>query len=346
MNYACEASAEMTKSLSLFPAGVFRRLLILGLDRKAVSLCRLARSAGFDVAVLTGPRQLGETLADGRSAAQALSDFKVELVVKDALMENDPLLAGGEDALIFSTSSPFIIRSWLIERFNGRVINSHGTRLPRWRGGGGYSWQIMAGDRSGNSLVHLVTPRIDDGPIVYERGYAFPSHLRRPIDYMNHAERMDEEFLGDLFAKISAGFSFPLRFQDENISTYFPRLNSERQGYIDWTWPGDAIERFILAFSTPYAGAKTFLNKNKVHIFDGHFVEGVQPQHPFFAGLIVRVFNGRLYVVVEGGQLDIALADIVSTREIKAGDRLHTPRTLLDDAIAVRPIYTPAGLKT
>jgi methionyl-tRNA formyltransferase len=336
---------QVADCISLFPAGTFRRLLILGLDRRTVNLCRLARVMGLNVIVVTGTRQSAET-GDGRSSAQALSDSEVKLVIRNALLADDPIFARKDDTLIISTSSPFIIHSWLIDRFNGRVVNCHGTRLPQWRGGGGYSWQIMAGDRNGNSLVHLVTPGIDDGPVLYERGYKFPSHLRRPVDFINHVEKMDHGFLSAFLAKVSKGFPFPVRIQDENVSTYYPRLNSERQGYIDWTWPGDALERFILAFSTPYPGAKTFLREHEVHIFDAHFVNGVQPQHPFFVGLVVRVFNGRLRVVVEGGQLDIALADTAGMNEIKAGDRLSTPRNFLDYAIALRPVYTPAGLKT
>lgn len=331
--------------LKLFPADTFRRLLILGLDRRTVSLCRFARQRGIDVVVITGSRQLAETLADGQSAAKTLNDVNVELVARNALETDDPLLGARDDTLVVSTSSPFIIRSWLIGRLNGRVVNCHGTRLPEWRGGGGYSWQIMAGDRRGNSLVHLVTEGIDKGPIIYEKAYVFPSHLRRPIDYIDHLEKMDHEFLADFLTKLSEGFSFPLRHQDENSSTYFPRLNSERQAYIDWRWTGDAIERFILAFSTPYPGAKTFLRKKEVHILDAHFLTDTQLQHPFFAGLVVRLFNKRLRVIVERGQLDIALADTLGMDEIKAGDRLYTPGSFLDEAMALRPFYTPEGLK-
>jgi methionyl-tRNA formyltransferase len=308
-------------------------------------LCRFAQGMGVDVVVITGSRQLEHTLADGQSAAKALNGSNIELLARDALAADDPVLAGNDNTLVFSLSSPFIIHSWLIDRFKGRVVNSHGTRLPEWRGGGGYSWQIMAGDRRGNSLVHLVTPRIDDGDIINERTYIFPDELRRPIEYMNHAEKMDREFLGTFLAKVLEGFSFPLRVQDENASTYLPRLNSERQGYIDWTWHGDTIERFILAFSTPYPGAKTLLRGQEVHVFDGHFLENARPQHPFFGGLVVRSHNDRLHVIVNGGQLEIKLADTRGMQGVAVGDRLHTPRTLLDDALALRPVYTAAGLK-
>jgi methionyl-tRNA formyltransferase len=339
-------SGKVPDSVSFFSAGAFRRLVILGLDRNAVNLSRLAREMEIEVVLITGRRQMEALLADGRMAADVLSELKIEPATREGLTAEDPLLSAREDTLLFSASSPFIVHAWLIDRFKGRVVNSHGTRLPEWRGGGGHSWRIMAADRTGNSLIHLLTPGIDDGPIVFERAYEFPRDLRRPIDYINYTEKMDHELLGDFLGKVSHGFAFPLQYQDESVSTYFPRLNSERQGYIDWTWPGEAVERFILAFSTPYTGAKTFLREREVHIFDGHFVNGVQPHHPFFVGLVVRVFNGRLHVLVEGGQLDIALADTVGMNEIKAGDRLSTPRSFLDGAIALRPAYGPAGLKT
>jgi methionyl-tRNA formyltransferase len=203
----------------------------------------------------------------------------------------------------------------------------------------------MAGDRRGNSLAHLVTPRIDDGAIIEEREYVFPDQLRRPVEYMSYATSMDHEFLGAFLSKVSQGVSFKLRFQDEAISTYFPRLNSERQGFIDWTWHGDALERFILAFSTPYPGAKTSVQGKEVRIFDAHFLRDQGPQHPFLFGLIVRSFNGRLRVIVNGGQLDIALADTDGMQLARVGDRLHTARALLDEALVSRPVYTPIGLK-
>ena len=205
------------ESLRLFAPGAFRRMIVLGLDRRTISLCRFARESRIDVIVVTGPRQLDAASEWG--ATKSLSDLGVELTVRNALADDDPIFAAREDTLIFSVSSPFIVRSWLIERFGGRVVNSHGTRLPEWRGGGGYSWQIMAGDRGGNSLVHLITPGIDNGPVVYERRYEFPGHLRRPNEYIEHAAKMDHECLGTFLAKITEGFSFPLRFQDESVST-------------------------------------------------------------------------------------------------------------------------------
>lgn len=333
------------REVCFFPNRDLRRLLILGLGRHTVNLVRLGRELGLDFTVLTGPRQLTATLADGTLAVDALAALDVEPVVRESLVESEAALGEPAGTLVFSVGCPFIIRQWLIDRFEGRVINSHGAPLPRWRGGGGYSWRIMAGDHSGNSLIHLVTPGIDDGPVVCERGYSFPEHLRRPLEFMNHAEAMDREMFEGFLGGVAAGESFVLRHQDESVATYFPRLSTEDQAFIDWSWPGDAVERFLLAFSTPYAGAKTFLRGAEVRILDARFQPGTQPGHPFLNGLVIRVHDGRLCVVVEGGCLDILLADTVGMDKVQAGDRLATPRDLLENALALRPVYAPTGLK-
>ncbi len=41
-----------------------------------------------------------------------------------------------DGAVILSLGSPFIIGQDLIDVYEGRVINSHGSLLPEWRGGG------------------------------------------------------------------------------------------------------------------------------------------------------------------------------------------------------------------
>src|SRR5450631_737064 len=102
-------------------------MIVLGLDRRTISLCRFARENGIDAIVMTGPRQLDAASEWG--ATKSLNDLGIELTFQNALADDDLIFAARDDTLIFSVSSPFIVRAWLIERFGGRVVNSHGTRL-------------------------------------------------------------------------------------------------------------------------------------------------------------------------------------------------------------------------
>ena len=66
----------------------------------------------------------------------------------------------------FSLSAPWIFKKDVIDLFNNRLFNLHGSRLPKERGGGGYSWQILSQNRLGGLSIHRLEEGIDTGNIV------------------------------------------------------------------------------------------------------------------------------------------------------------------------------------
>ena len=62
------------------------------------------------------------------------------------------------------------------------------------------------------------------------------------------------------------GVSIETYKQIEYLSTYWPRLNTSIQGWINFDDTLDNIEKFICAFDDPYEGAKCFLNDEIVYI--------------------------------------------------------------------------------
>ena len=204
---------------------------------------------------------------------------------------------------------------------------------------------MLSGDRTGRSLFHLVTPRVDDGDIVFQRSYTFPPGVRYPSDYLVFAEKIDRESLVELLESIYEGRALNLFSQDESDATFFPRLNTALQGSIDWSWPGEAIERFVLAFSYPYEGATTFCRAKPVNLLDCRFDPSLIHDHPFFNGLVFRDHAGFIYVAVPDGTIVIEKRHIVSPENIRIGDRFHTPQELLDRALEIRPVYTPEGIR-
>ena len=136
-----------------------------------------------------------------------------------------------------------------------------------------------------------------------------------------------------------------LHRQSKAEATYFPRLESARQEYIDWCWDGPALERFILAFSHPYDGAKTFSREKVLRLFDARFEPGQSHAHPFLHGQVFRIADNTIHVACEGGQLVIRERDIESEMALRVGDRLSTPYQYLQSALDLRPIYGPGGLR-
>ena len=154
---------------------------------------------------------------------------------------------------------------WIINReirdalFRGLVLNAHGTRLPNDRGGGGFTWRIMRGDRIGNLVLHQIDDGIDTGPVVLSEEYIVPRHIQTPAEheryYMQELSGFICGFLKKVFTERCHFESTPqLNFS----STYYPRIHTPTHGWIDWSWPASDIERFILAFDDPHPGARTF----------------------------------------------------------------------------------------
>ena len=53
-----------------------------------------------------------------------------------------------------------------VTRWAGRMVNIHPSLLPRYQGLDTHARAIAAGDSHGGCTVHLVTPELDDGPVL------------------------------------------------------------------------------------------------------------------------------------------------------------------------------------
>lgn len=59
-----------------------------------------------------------------------------------------------------------ILTDDFVEGWSGRMLNIHPSLLPKYKGLHTHRRAIEAGDSHGGATVHLVTPELDDGPIL------------------------------------------------------------------------------------------------------------------------------------------------------------------------------------
>lgn len=256
-----------------------------------------------------------------------------------------------EKSLALSIGAAWIFKAETIKAvFHNRLFNLHGSRLPQNRGGGGFSWQILRGNRLGFCLIHRIDPGVDTGDIMAYEEFLYPSSCRIPQDYEDcyrvHNLVFLQNFLKDLFKR-------PVQFsplpQPEYFSIYWPRLHTPTHAWIDWSLSIDMLDRFVCAFDDPYFGAQTMhegaiirLKKCLPDYNDGSF-------HPFQYGLIYRNNGKWLSIAANGGTLIVESAvdekgnDLLMS--LKAGERFYTSRDKLDNALDMRIYYTPKGFK-
>ncbi len=59
-----------------------------------------------------------------------------------------------------------VLTAGFVERWQGRMLNIHPSLLPKYKGLDTHARAIAAGDTQAGCSVHLVTPELDDGPIL------------------------------------------------------------------------------------------------------------------------------------------------------------------------------------
>lgn len=338
--------------MSQLTIGPCKRLLLFGGGQLIVDLAEWAHNYGLSVSVITSPRHAIAPLSSSEgSMSDILASKEIQTTVVESITSEEAKRAIGNcvDTFALSIGSAWIFRKDFVDQYlAGCLFNLHGTRLPQNRGGGGFSWQILTANRFGFCTLHLVDNGVDTGDIVSCEEFIYPSACRVPADYMRVYRERNLQFISGLLVRVSErSVTFDLISQPEYLSTYWPRLNTPDQAWIDWSWPAHQLERFICAFDDPYSGAQTTWRGTTVRVKKVFASDQDGAFHPFQAGLVYRN-NGRwLCVASNGGSVVIeSLADESNKNilaEMRVGDRFYTPIERLAEK-AQRVIYNSLGL--
>ena len=221
--------------------------------------------------------------------------------------------------------------------------------MPQNRGGGGFSWQILTNNKFGFCVLHLVDKGIDTGDIIQFEEFLYPATCRIPIDYEKIYIEKNLLFLKKIVKGIhDKNVSFQRVTQQEYFSSYWPRLNTKVNGWIDWSLEAIEIERFICAFDSPYEGANTYVNNGLVRVKKVMLSQQDGMFHSYQSGIIYRKNNNWICVALKNYSLiieevyDESCENIID--HLKVGDRFHTPIDKISLSKS-RVIYTPKKMK-
>jgi phosphoribosylglycinamide formyltransferase-1 len=82
----------------------------------------------------------------------------------DALVDEQLRAAGAEFVALAGYMR--ILSDDFVGRWAGRMINIHPSLLPLYKGLNTHQQAIDAGDRFGGCSIHIVTPGVDEGPVL------------------------------------------------------------------------------------------------------------------------------------------------------------------------------------
>jgi len=235
--------------------GAIDKYILFGGGLLLIFTAKRLKELGFQVFVVTSVRHSKETQCIDSKTNTLLDwpdDDQIEYVVSQDITIDERVLSAISDVTKrLSFGAAWIFKQEFIDRFNGNLLNLHGAQLPKNRGGGGFSWRIMQGDKVGVSLIHKVDAGVDTGDVVFSEEYTYPEKCKAPLDYQEYSANKYNELLDTFFDKVKNLESFNMSAQQEQFSSYWPRLSTDVHGFIDWNWALIDIERFVCAFDEP-----------------------------------------------------------------------------------------------
>jgi methionyl-tRNA formyltransferase len=236
------------------------------------------------------------------------------------------------NAVILSAASPWIFNEKLIKKFGKNFYNVHQSPLPSMKGSVA-PYIILYDIRSFQVCLHEVTPGIDSGKIVYRKDIFIPSILKTPLEINNFLQSKNREMVKEFLIEFEKKNNLIEETQNKFFSSYNIRLLSDVNGWIDWNYSVDELDRFIRSFGEPYKGAKTFINDKQVNI---KFVEKSKQdsaRHPDEVGRVIRKFEDYIIVSVNGGSVyikELLWKNKNIINKIKSGDKFYTKIKYLD----------------
>ena len=277
--------------------------IIFGGGELVTDICLFLKKKRKKIIVVTSKQQANDFIL---SKKMKLNNFfkknKIKFIVID---KNDKKWTSliKKNSFGISHSHRWIFNNDQIKKFENRLINIHYSNLPSFRGAGGLTWNILTKRYISGTTIHLIDKNIDMGFSLMTKSFSFPKKMRTSLLQMQkYSLLIQKKSIIKFLTKLLKGLTFQLKtISNDKESFYWPRLNTKKNAWINWNWHAQDIVDFINAFSSPFEGAATQIEKNIVRFTKANFLNSKIKFHPFQHGLIFKKTARKIYVAANQG---------------------------------------------
>lgn len=177
---------------------------------------------------------------------------------------------GLELDLSISMSFNQIIKRELRETSKYGFINCHAGKLPNYRGRNIINWALINDEKELGITAHFIDDGIDTGDIIsqavipIEENDSYKTLLQK-------AYTKCPEVLVDAIYKVKDN-RFNLIKQSHINGSYFS-YRRDGDELVDWNWTSREVHNFVRALTAPSPGAQTFLDDEKIYIWETEEVD-------------------------------------------------------------------------
>jgi methionyl-tRNA formyltransferase len=139
-----------------------------------------------------------------------------------------------------------IIPESVIDSFPYKIVNSHFSLLPEWRGADPITFAILSGQKKTGVTLMVIVPALDEGEIIAQAKYALGDDVTIH-QLTNDLSALSNELLIEQLPRYVEGKVTPVP-QSSTVHPTYSRKLVKADGQIDWTKPAEELERQVRAF--------------------------------------------------------------------------------------------------
>lgn len=221
--------------------------------------------------------------------------------------------------LIISVNYIFILKENIFNSPTLGSINLHGSLLLKYRGRTPHVWAIINGERFTGVTAHFIDEGCDTGDIIEQKKIEI-LYTDSGQDLLEKYKSVYPTMIKTVIEKLEKG-NFKRTTQDSSQASYYGK-RTPKDGIINWHKKSDDIYNWVRAQSTPYPGAFSFYNKEKVTIdwvktkeYEGNEAPGtILCTNP----LIVKSGDGAIIIekIRDNKSLDFEINSVLQNEEI------------------------------
>lgn len=180
--------------------------------------------------------------------------------MKDSDLESK-VFADQPDFVLVAGWYHMIPASWLAR---SQILGLHASLLPKYRGGAPLVWAMINGETTTGLSLFQMDRGVDAGPVFSTR--EIPIRDGDEIsDLLARVENASMDIIRHDFPRIASG-ELKGEAQPAGSFAVWPQ-RSPAAGKIDWSESADSIVRFVRAQTSPYPGAFTLIDTQKISIW-------------------------------------------------------------------------------
>lgn len=191
-------------------------------------------------------------------------------------------------------------------------INVHASLLPKYRGAAPIQWAVINGEKKTGITTMLMDEGMDTGDMILREELPIGDDETAGALH-DRLSLLGAETLIKTLKLIESGF-FPREKQDSSQATYAPMID-KGLGEVNWRDDADKIRNLIRGL-TPWPGAYTFLNGERIKLWTARLAEGTGSE----AGVVKNIDKEGLLVGTGKGYIRISELQPESGRRMTADE--------------------------